>query len=45
MFFFKPTKMGREVSCLFCVSELMTALVISYYGRQLTAKLTVEVIL
>ena len=29
---FKPTKMGREVSCLFCVSEVMTALLTSYYG-------------
>ena len=28
---FKPTKMGREVSCLFCVCEAMTALVTSYY--------------
>ena len=30
---FKPTKMGMEVSCLFCVSEVMTALVSSCYGR------------
>ena len=29
---FKPTKMGREVSCLFCVSD----------GRQLIAKLTAQ---
>ena len=24
---FKPTKIGRRVSCLFCVSEVMTPLV------------------
>ena len=36
---FKPTKMGREVSCLFCVSEVMVA---SYYGRQSIAKLTTQ---
>ena len=40
---FKPTKMGREVSCLFCVSEVMTALLTSYYGwRQSIAKLTAQ---
>ena len=36
---FKPTKMGREVSCLFCVSEVM---VTSYYGRQSIAKWTAQ---
>ena len=39
---FKPTKMGREVSCLFRVSEVMTALVTSYYGRQSIAKLIAQ---
>ena len=39
---FKPTKMGREVSCLFCVSEVMTPLVTSYCGGQLTVKLTAQ---
>ena len=37
---FKPTKMGREISCLFRVSEAMTAVVKSYYGRQ--SKLTAQ---
>ena len=49
--FFKPTKMEREVSCLFCVSEVSclfcvsevtTLLVTSYYGRQSIAKLTAQ---
>ena len=39
---FKPTKMGREVSCLFCVSEVMPVLMSSCYGRQSTAKLTAQ---
>ena len=39
---FKPTKGGREVSRLFCVSEVMTPLVTSYCGRQLTEKLTAQ---
>ena len=39
---FKPTKIGREVSCLFCVSEVMTSLVTSYYGRQSIANLTAQ---
>ena len=39
---FKPIKLGREVSCLFRVSEVMTALVTSYYGRQSIAKWTVQ---
>ena len=39
---FKPTKMEREVSCLFCVCEAMTALVTSYYWRQLIVKLTAQ---
>ena len=34
--------MGTEVSCLFCVSEVMTSLVTSYYGRQSTANLTAQ---
>ena len=34
-----PTKMGREASCLFYVSEVMTALV---YGRQSIVKLTAQ---
>ena len=38
----KPTKMGREASCLFYVSDVMTALVTSYYGRQSIAKLTAQ---
>ena len=37
---FKPTKMGTEVSCLFCVAEVMTSLMTSYYGRQSVEKLT-----
>jgi len=37
----KPTKMGREV-VLFFVSEVITALVTSYYGRQTFAKLTAQ---
>ena len=36
---FKPTKMGTEVSCLVFVSEVMTPLVTSYYGRQSIEKL------
>ena len=39
---FKSTKMGTEVSCLFCVSEVMTSLVTSYYGRQSVEKLTAQ---
>ena len=39
---FKPIKMGREISCLFCVSEVITPLVTSYYGRQSIAKLTAQ---
>ena len=39
---FKPIKIGKEVSCLFCVSEVMTPLVTSYYGRQTIAKLTAQ---
>ena len=39
---FKPRKMGTEVSCLFCVSEVMTSLVTSYYGRQSVEKLTAQ---
>ena len=39
---FKPTKMGREVFCLFRVSEVMTALVTWYYGKQSIAKLTAQ---
>ena len=34
--------MGKEVSCLFCVSEMITPLVTSYYGRQSIAKLTAQ---
>ena len=44
---FKPIKMGRDVYCLFCVSEVMTPFVTSYYGRntqclQFIAKLTAQ---
>jgi len=39
---FKPTKMGTEVSCLVFVSEVMTPLVTSYYGRQSIEKLTAQ---
>ena len=39
---FKPAKMGRRVSCLFCVSEVMTPLVTLYNGKQLIVKLTVQ---
>ena len=40
---FKPTKMGTEVSCPFCVSdEVMNSLVTSYYGRQSIEKLTAQ---
>ena len=34
--------MGTEVFCLFCVSEVMTPLVTSYYGRQSIEKLTAQ---
>ena len=34
--------MGREVSCPFCVSEMITPLVTSYYGRQSIEKLTAQ---
>ena len=38
--FLSPQKW--EAYCLFCVTELMTTLVSSYYGRQSIAKLTAE---
>jgi len=39
----KPTKMRREVSCLFCAAKVMTTLVTSYSGwRNLIAKLTAQ---
>ena len=41
-FWFQPTKMGTEVFCLFCVSEVKISLVTSYYGRQSIKKLTVQ---
>ena len=39
---FKPTKMRRGVIRLFCVSDVITALVTSYCGRQSFAKLTAQ---
>ena len=39
---FKPTKMRREVIRLFCVSDVITALVTSYCGRQSIWKLTAQ---
>ena len=37
-----PTEMGTEVSCPFCVSEVMTSLVTLFYGRQSVEKLTAQ---